>query len=1477
MNLLWRSITTGLGLWFRQLVHFVLALLLVTALALALMVGTNSGRSWLGSQGIWLANQFSDWYIQATDIRSASLGEWTFGTLRVYPPALDESVFSAGELNIRFPLDQWNGDFRLHRLAADEIMLDIERLSALGEEQDAGAPAALPPTPEQLLGRGARIDDISIERLEIAHSGQPGDSLAGRAEGNLAWGARNRFPELQLNWRSPEHELDLLKLTTESRTTNGNDSWSVTADSTIPPNSWLQGAARWPLDEPLSASLQTTLNVSPLQLEVSELSVPWLGYRVALSGRVRQLPGGWALQDAELGVDDRMSRLQGRWIGGAGSVAGTLDLPLAIFEPWLPEGLTAHGLTAQDRLTADVDWSSDAPWAMSADLQTQWYRQGTSINLSAGGNRFAVNDIEADARIGESMLSATGAWHLRTHSGALQLSGDLDNGLLEPLPQLAIVTDWIDRVQLNGTLIGNGRNEPDNAGGQQGDGSIAWPDWQGTMAASGRIPEGYGIPAGRDWEATARTEWQHPQLDWRELELSVGPAASAVRLGSAGDYQFDGGQINARWTLQPADLLPWLRDLNAAPADLSRARVAASGQIEGPINRPDLSTWIRSEGVFLGETWQLEFESPQLSLDRVLVDRLHTTWRDSSLTASGSLQPDLNADWREWQTQLDVSPVSLSLANLASVVPEWPQALDEGNLMSSISVRGALGDPELLAQARLNASYRDEALTGSVNWQADNLQADFNWQDRYIRLDGAGRPWNGGDWQLRFERLRTADIQPWVDIPEPVLAAGLTHSGTLQVQGNINDAEATLESTHSGRWQGRDIEARLNGTASVLGRELEAWSLADSRINWGDATATLAVASNAGDPLPDTGTLAVNRVPLQEFVSQPGLVADLSGQVAFTAAWPDWEVSPDLALNGEFNNEPLEAALAADLAGTDQRVRMVDVRTLALDLGNLARIRGNGGLQDQQWDLALDWDGLNWQPPASWPVPNAQWSGDGRLRLRGEGDNPDIRGTMNWQSEWPDRSDGEPIPMELNMQAGTTDSRLALTAALESPGEELALAGLELPRQPWTERLGQPWREWPFEGYWEIDIPMALLGFWLGQESLQLQGDLTGDGVASGPLADPDFEAAADWSEGAMRIASTNTELYDIAASLSSDSADRVDITANARAGDGTLSLSGALAREGGQWSSDLALSLDNAAILQRPDIQSLANGELGLTGPLSNMQLAGTVGLRELSVNLNRLSDNSIPQLQVSNDAQLGNGRASIPVTLDVTLNTDGSASIRGNGLDAMLSGELRVNGTPDDLSSDGALTIDSGSFNLLTRRFDLREGELRLVDEALNIDILAVHQRGDTTIEARLTGNTEELRLQLQSTPSLPEDEIIAQLLFGKTVQNMTPWQALQLANAVNQLRGGESIDLLLATRNTLGLDTLEVESGEEGENATLRVGRYLNSRVYLEVDTELAAEQDWQSTVEVELTPNLNLETFTGSGGRGGGLQLRWRRDY
>jgi translocation and assembly module TamB len=123
------------------------------------------------------------------------------------------------------------------------------------------------------------------------------------------------------------------------------------------------------------------------------------------------------------------------------------------------------------------------------------------------------------------------------------------------------------------------------------------------------------------------------------------------------------------------------------------------------------------------------------------------------------------------------------------------------------------------------------------------------------------------------------------------------------------------------------------------------------------------------------------------------------------------------------------------------------------------------------------------------------------------------------------------------------------------------------------------------------------------------------------------------------------------------------------------------------------------------------------------------------------------------------------------------------------------------------------------------------------------------------------------------MPEDEIVSRLLFQRAAGGLTPAQAIQLAAAVNTLRGG-GLGVLGQARQALGLDTLDV-SGGGLEDGRLRAGRYLNDNVFVEVGRGAAAGTE-DVRVEVEILPNLSLDASADAQAQSG-IGLRWRFDY
>jgi translocation and assembly module TamB len=127
------------------------------------------------------------------------------------------------------------------------------------------------------------------------------------------------------------------------------------------------------------------------------------------------------------------------------------------------------------------------------------------------------------------------------------------------------------------------------------------------------------------------------------------------------------------------------------------------------------------------------------------------------------------------------------------------------------------------------------------------------------------------------------------------------------------------------------------------------------------------------------------------------------------------------------------------------------------------------------------------------------------------------------------------------------------------------------------------------------------------------------------------------------------------------------------------------------------------------------------------------------------------------------------------------------------------------------------------------------------------------------------------------LPEDEIISRVLFDKSASNLSAAEAFELATAVANLARGDPNDggVLSGVRGALGLDVLSVGASEEGSGASVSAGKYLVDGVYVGVDQGTETDST-KAKVEVDLTPNLTLESDVGADNTGR-VGLKWQWDY
>ena len=219
----------------------------------------------------------------------------------------------------------------------------------------------------------------------------------------------------------------------------------------------------------------------------------------------------------------------------------------------------------------------------------------------------------------------------------------------------------------------------------------------------------------------------------------------------------------------------------------------------------------------------------------------------------------------------------------------------------------------------------------------------------------------------------------------------------------------------------------------------------------------------------------------------------------------------------------------------------------------------------------------------------------------------------------------------------------------------------------------------------------------------------------------------------------------------------------------------------------------------------------------------------------------------------------------------------VRGRGLESEWGGKLQVTGTTAAPRLVGELEVRRGFLDFLDRRLQLRQGVISFggatpPDPTIRIE--ATTSVTNLTVVVRIGGQALQPTLTLDSEPPLPQDEILARLLFQRETSQMTPAQAAQLALALNRLRGGGA-GLLGRARALLGVDTLDFAGGETTATSTLRAGRYLGDDVYVELEQGAAAGTG-RARVEVEIMPNVSLQADTGANAQSG-VGIQWRFDF
>ena len=345
------------------------------------------------------------------------------------------------------------------------------------------------------------------------------------------------------------------------------------------------------------------------------------------------------------------------------------------------------------------------------------------------------------------------------------------------------------------------------------------------------------------------------------------------------------------------------------------------------------------------------------------------------------------------------------------------------------------------------------------------------------------------------------------------------------------------------------------------------------------------------------------------------------------------------------------------------------------------------------------------------------------------------------------------------------------------------------------------------------------------------------------------------------------------------------------RAGDGTVSGQGTIG-VGDGFPIDLRTRFTNARLAGSDALGATVTGDLAITNSRANgARITAELRLPEARYEVIRQGQAEVAELTgVRRKSQLAAaGRATDQAEatpafnwqLDIAVRADNQLYVNGMGLEAEFSSDLRVTGTAKAPRVVGEMRVVRGTYSFAGRRFDLADnGVIRFnggpeINPALSISASTTVE--DVSAIITIGGTAQRPEIAFTSTPALPQDEVLSRLLFGGPVTSLSPVQAIQLAYALNSLRGsGGGLNPLGKLRSATGLSRLRILGADKTANRreALAAGQYITRNVYVEIITD--ARGFTATQLEIALSRALSLLSSTGSFG-GSNASLRYSKDY
>ncbi len=326
-----------------------------------------------------------------------------------------------------------------------------------------------------------------------------------------------------------------------------------------------------------------------------------------------------------------------------------------------------------------------------------------------------------------------------------------------------------------------------------------------------------------------------------------------------------------------------------------------------------------------------------------------------------------------------------------------------------------------------------------------------------------------------------------------------------------------------------------------------------------------------------------------------------------------------------------------------------------------------------------------------------------------------------------------------------------------------------------------------------------------------------------------------------------------------------------------------------------------NFTFLNNAHALSIIDADLNLSGNNKQAKIAGNISSKNCELRIPELLSQTIPTLNITkiipshnNITITQNNSSNFPMLLNIDVKANEKVFVRGRGLNAEIFGNLKISGSTIEPIINGKLITKHGIYQEFGKLFNIKEGTLTFdgkIPPSPFIYMVATYNSKNLEVIPVISGSLLQPKIEIKSNPSLPQEEALSRLLFATESSNISPVQAIQLANSLRKLGGYSNpneFDPLSSARKLLGVDEISVSNNVNNpNNSVISVSKYISDKVYLQFKGG-ASQNDDTITVNYDITPNITITSSVSAPTSGSttnpnsqqnnnNIGISWKRNY